>query len=113
MKFFKDYKHKYDWELDGLITKCTARSHVKIADRLIPVRGYGEAKCHKEDVYNKEFGRELSKIRAKRELCEKIENVFIDQTKKREWNRDKLFNIVWANFLYNLKTLDKLYDQMK
>jgi len=111
MKFFKDYRHKYNYEFDGLLTKCTARSHVKIADKSIPVRGYGEAECHKEDVYNKEFGCELSKIRAKRELCEKIENVFIEQTKKREWNKAKLFNIVWANLIDNLQTLGKLHDQ--
>lgn len=108
MKFFKDYKHRYNVKHDELLTTCIAKSHVRVGDKIIPVRGYGQAKCHKEDVYNKEFGRELAKIRAKRELCTKIENVFIDQTKKREWNRNKLSNIVWDNLIKNLNTLRKL-----
>jgi len=110
MKFFKDYKHKYEVERDGLITTCTARSQVRVGDKVIPVKGYGEAKCHKEDVYNKEFGYELAKIRAKRELCTKIENVFIDQTKKRTWNRATLFKILLNDMVKNLRAIESIYD---
>ena len=98
MKFFKDYRHQYSYEYDGLVIKCTARSWVKAGGKTVPVKGYGEAKCHKLDMYDKEFGQELAKIRAKRELCTKIENVFIDQTKKKSWNKlDELVRLLKEN----------------
>jgi len=85
--YFRDYKHKYSWNIAGRIITCTAISHVNVAGRVVTVKGTGVARCRDDDIFDEQFGKELSKIRAKAELCRKIENVFIDETKKSSWKK--------------------------
>lgn len=89
--YFRDYKHKYSWNIAGRIITCIARSKVQISGRIVPVKGVGIAKCRKDDIFQEDFGKELSKIRAKAELCKKIENVFIDETKKSSWRKPEAY----------------------
>ena len=102
-EYFKDYKHRYSYEFDKGLTICTARSRVQIKKRCVPVKGIGEAKCDSVDIYDEEFGKELSKIRAKKELCQKIENAFIDETKKKEWRKESLIKLIYDSLCRLLK----------
>lgn len=89
--YFRDYKHKYSWNIAGNTITCTAVSHVKISGRIVMVKGVGIARCRDDDIFKEDFGKELSKIRAKAELCKKIENVFIDETKKSSWRKPEVY----------------------
>lgn len=89
--YFRDYKHKYSWNIAGSVITCTAVSHVNVVGRVVTVKGTGLARCRKDDIFDEQFGKELSKIRAKAELCRKIENVFIDETKKSSWRKPEVY----------------------
>ncbi len=98
---YRDYKHKYEW-LYGTHNKikCIAYSNVMVGDRIIPVKGEGLARCHPKDLYNEEFGRELAKIRAKRQLCQKIENVFMAESMNKSHYKHPNFHIA-EDMLYD------------
>ena len=88
--YFRDYKHKYSWNIAGSVITCTAVSHVRIFGRVVLVKGIGIARCRNDDIFKEDFGKELSKIRAKAELFRKIENIFIDETKKSSWRKPEV-----------------------
>jgi len=88
-KFYRDLKHSYVFKVENRVTKCQAKTIFMINDSTTYLSANGSAKCSPEDKFDKNFGCELAKARAKQKLARKIEKLLKNYSNTRTDNKKK------------------------